>query len=309
MLSIIHFYILITSLIATTIAVPFVSRLSLRFGGLDAPGGRKIHNKATPRLGGIAIFCSLLFTVIFFSEINQQIKGFLAGAIVIFLTGLADDLGNLTPRHKFIGQFIAAGIAIFMGDICVRNIGDPFGLGIIELGPFAIPFTVIGIVGLMNAINLLDGLDGLAGGVCTLACISFAVISYSSGNPILFTLVIALLGALLGFLRYNNYPAIIFMGDCGSLLLGYCMGVFSVLLATGGEQPVSPYIPLLILAVPILDTLVVMINRKRAGKRLFLPDQTHLHHRLLDLGIGHRYTVIIVFGLSYLLCLIVIFRS
>lgn len=300
------FYILATSVLICTILVPFVAQMSVRMGVLDRPDLRKVHHQATPRLGGIAIFCSLLFTIIFFCSIDQRIKGVLAGAIIIFLTGLADDLTNLSPRQKFTGEFLAAGLAVFMGGICVRHLGDPFGLGIIELGPLAIPFTIFGIVGLINAINLLDGLDGLAGGVCAIACVTFAIVSFISGNSILLVLSAALLGTLLGFLRYNHHPAIIFMGDSGSLLLGYCMGVFSVMLATGGSQPVSPYVPLVVLGVPILDTLVVMVNRRRAGRRLFSPDKTHLHHRLLDLGIGHRATVLIVFGLSYLLSVIAI---
>jgi len=301
------FYILATSTLISTILVPFVAQLSVRIGGIDQPDERKVHHLATPRLGGVALFCSLLFTVIYFCEVDRQIKGFLAGAIVIFLTGLVDDLANLSPRQKFAGEFLAAGLAVFTGDICVRHLGNPFGLGIIALGPLAVPFTLLGIVGLINAINLLDGLDGLAGGVCAMACVTFAIVSFISGNNSLLALTVALLGTLLGFLRYNHHPAIIFMGDCGSLLLGYCMGVFSVLLATGGGRPVSPYIPLLILAVPILDTLVVMVKRKRSGKRLFSPDKTHLHHRLLDLGIGHRATVLIVFVVSYLMSVLAVF--
>lgn len=296
-----------TAFACSTILVPYISRLAVVVGGIDQPSERKVHFQSTPRLGGIAIFCSLLFTVIFFFKIDQQIKGILVGLIVIFLTGLADDLVTLTPIKKITGGFLAASLTVIIGNICVRHLGNPFGLGTIELGPLAIPFTIIGIVGLINAINLLDGMDGLAGGVCTIACVSFAVISYTSGNTALFALVVALLGALIGFLRYNNFPAKIFMGDSGSLLLGYLMGVFSVLLASGGKQPVSPYIPLIILGVPILDTLVVMIIRWRTGKRLFMADQTHIHHRLLDLGIGHKFTVLIVIGISYLLSLIAIF--
>lgn len=307
MLSLINFYIFLTSSILCTILVPFVSRLSVKIGGVDSPDERKVHTTAIPRLGGIAIFASLLFTVIYFCDINQQMKGLLSGAIVIFLTGLADDLANLTPRQKFVGEFMAAGLAVLMGGIVVQHLGNPFGLGTIQLGFLAAPFTIIAIVGLINAINLLDGLDGLAGGVCAIASVSFAIISYKSGNQILFQVTIALLGALLGFLRYNNYPAKIFMGDGGSLMLGYLMGVFSVMLASGGTHPVSPYVPLIILGVPILDTLVVMANRKRFGKRLFQPDKTHLHHRLLNLGIGHRFTVLVVFGITYLLNLIAIF--
>jgi UDP-GlcNAc:undecaprenyl-phosphate GlcNAc-1-phosphate transferase len=295
------FYILATSALVCTILVPLVAKISVRIGVLDDPDDRKIHRQATPRLGGIAIFCSLLFSIILYCPIDQQVKGVLAGAIIIFLTGLADDLTTLSPRQKFAGEFLAAGLAVFMGEVCVRHLGNPFGTGIIELGPMAVPFTLIGIVGLINAINLLDGLDGLAGGVCALTCVTFAILSFISGNSLLLALTVALLGTLLGFLRYNHHPAVIFMGDSGSLLLGYCMGVFSVMLANGGARPVSPYIPLLVLGVPIIDTLVVMAKRKLAGKPLFSPDMSHLHHRLLDLGIGHRATVLIVFGATYLL--------
>src|SRR6185369_13318990 len=306
MLSIVTFYIFLVPLIICTILVPFVSRLSIRIGGIDTPDPRKVHERVTPRLGGIAIFASLLFTILFFCKIDQQMRGLLTGAIAIFLTGLADDLTCLTPRQKFAGQFLAAGLAVFMGGITVQHLGNPFGLGLLELGPLAAPFTIIAIVGLTNAINLLDGLDGLAGGTCAIACVSLAVISYTSGNKTLFPLAIALLGTLIGFLRHNNFPAKIFMGDSGSLLLGYCMGTFSIMLVSGGALPVSPYVPLLLLWVPILDTLAVMFNRMRKGRRLFSPDKTHLHHRLMDLGIGHKYTVLIVFGLTYFLNIIAI---
>lgn len=299
MISALNFFIFLTSAVICIILVPIMAKLSIRVGGVDIPDDRKIHSKATSRLGGVAIFSSLLFAIIFFCEIDQQLKGILSGAIIIFLTGLADDLTNLTPRQKFAGEFAAAGLAVFMGGLCVTNLGNPFGLGILELGPFGIPFTIIGIVGVINAINLLDGLDGLASGVCTIATIAFMIVAYQSDNTTLFPLLIAILGSLIGFFLYNNYPAQIFMGDSGSLLLGYFMGSFSVMLAGGGEVPVSPYIPLIILGVPILDTVTVIVNRKRSGKHLFMPDNTHLQHRLLGLGIGHKYAVLIVLGLSY----------
>jgi len=309
MLSIQDFYIFFLPLMLTTILVPHVSALSARIGGLDVPDGRKVHSTPTPLLGGIAIFCSFLFTIVFFWDLDQRIRGFLAGAICIFLTGFIDDLSNISPRQKFAGEFVAAGLVVLIGDISVKHLGTPFGMNLIELGPFAIPFTIIGIVGLINAINLLDGLDGLAGGVCMIACIAFAILAYSSQNATLLHLSIALLGALIGFIRFNYYPAKIFMGDGGSLFLGYCMGTFSVMLASEGTLPVSPYIPLLILGLPIIDTLVVIINRKRAGEHLFLPDKAHVHHRLMDLGIGHKYTVLTLIGVSYLMSMIAILGS
>ncbi|QXE91551.1 undecaprenyl/decaprenyl-phosphate alpha-N-acetylglucosaminyl 1-phosphate transferase [Geomonas subterranea] len=307
MIRIYYVYIFLTALISCSILVPYAARLAIKVGGVDQPDERKVHSHGTPRLGGVAVFCSVLFSVIFFCGINQQTKGFLVGAIIIFLTGLADDLVRLTPRQKLIGELLAVGQAVLLGGIRVNDLGTPFGFGPIELGFFAIPFTIFAIVGLVNAINLLDGMDGLAGGVCAIACISFAVISFTSSNHVLSPLVIALLGSIIGFLLYNHYPAHIFLGDSGSLLLGYCMGIFSVFLATGSKTAVSPYLPLIILGVPILDTLVVMINRRRYGRKLFQPDKTHLHHRLLGLGISHKLTVLIVVGISYLFSVIAIF--
>lgn len=302
--SIYHFFIFLTAAITCIIMVPYVAKLSVKVGGLDFPNDRTVHTSAIPRLGGVAIFASLLLTIISFCEINNQMKGLLSGAIIIFLTGLADDLTNLSPRQKFVGEFVAAGMAVLMGDICVTNLGDPFGLGIIELKYLSIPFTVVGIVGVTNAINLIDGLDGLASGVCSIASIAFIVLAYNSGNNLLFSLAIATLGSTIGFMRYNNFPAQIFMGDSGSLLLGYLMGCFSVMLAEGGTTVVSPYLPLIILGIPILDTVTVMVLRKKAGKRLFVADNTHLHHRILGLGADHKFTVLIVFGLTYFLCFI-----
>lgn len=305
--SILHFFILATAVVTSTVLVPFVARLSVNIGGIDQPDPRKIHTISIPRLGGIAIFCAFLFTVIYFCEVDARIKGLLAGAIVIFLTGLADDLSGLTPLQKLIGEFIAATLAVLIGGITVHHLGNPFGIGQIELGPLAVPFTIFGIMGMINAINLLDGMDGLAGGVCTIVCVDFAVLAYSTQNMQLFALSIALLGGLLGFMRYNSHPAVIFMGDAGSLLLGYCMGVFAVLLVNDGNLKVSPYVPLLLLGLPVIDTLVVMVNRYRAGKSTFLPDKTHLHHRLMDMGLGQKSIVLVVYGITYLLSLAAIF--
>lgn len=295
------FYISLTSLMTSLVMVPPISKLSVKIGGIDKPDERKVHCTETPRLGGIAIFCAFLFSVLFFIDIDRQIKAFLAGAVVIFLTGLADDLTGLSPRNKLIGEILAATVAIISGGISMTTLGNPLGLGEIQLGLCAIPFTIFAVVGVMNAINLIDGLDGLAGGTSAVACLAFGVLSWNTGNASLLALVVALLGAIVGFLRYNTYPAKIFMGDSGSLFLGYCMGFFSVLLLRSPGGAVSPVAPLMILGVPILDTLVVMGRRKLHGKSICSPDKTHLHHRLLDLGFGHRFSVLLVYGLSYLL--------
>ncbi|ACM20493.1 UDP-N-acetylglucosamine--undecaprenyl-phosphate N-acetylglucosaminephosphotransferase, putative [Geotalea daltonii FRC-32] len=298
-----YFYIFISALMTSVILIPPISRLAIRVGGIDKPDERKVHCDETPRLGGIAIFSAFLFSTLFFCDIDRQIKGFLSGAVIIFLTGLADDLTNLSPKQKFLGEIIAAAVAVIVGGLELSSLGNPFGLGQITLGPLAIPFTIFAVVGVTNAVNLLDGLDGLAAGGTAIACLAFGTLAYQTGNHSLLALDAALLAAIVGFLRYNTYPATIFMGDSGSLFLGYCMGIFSVMLVTTAAAEISVFVPLVVLAVPIIDTLVVMSNRLFKGKKIFSPDKSHIHHRLLDLGIGHKYCVILVYGISYFLSL------
>jgi UDP-GlcNAc:undecaprenyl-phosphate GlcNAc-1-phosphate transferase len=305
--SITLFYILISSIIASLIMIPYISRLAIGMGILDRPGDRRIHLKSTPRLGGIAIFFSFLLTVFLFSDIGRLEQGFLAGAAVVFLVGLADDLAELTPGQKLAGQACAALVAIVIGNFRLTSLGDLFGMGEIELGMFAVPFSVLAIVGVTNAVNLMDGLDGLAGGVSAIAAGAMAMLAFHSGNEHLVFLTVALTGAILGFLKYNTYPASIFMGDAGSLFLGYCMGTFSILLVTGSGGAIHPATPLIILAIPVLDTIYVICKRLKAGRSPFLPDNYHIHHRFLDLGVGHEPTVVIVYAFSYLMAVLAVF--
>lgn len=293
------FYIFLASLFTSIILTPPISKLAVRIGGMDRPEERKIHTSVTPRLGGIAIFCAFILAVILFCDVDRHIRGVLTGAIIIFLTGLIDDLAGLSPRQKLVGEVMAASTGVIVGNIALSSLGNLFGMGEVQLGLFAIPFTIFSIVGVMNAINLIDGLDGLAGGVSAIACVVFGVIAYETGNLLVLPIAASLLGAVLGFLKYNTFPAKIFMGDSGSLFLGYCLGFLSIMLVEQGRGIISPVTPLIVLAVPILDTLVVMGNRLTKGERLFSPDKTHIHHRLMDLGFGHKYTVILVYGLTY----------
>lgn len=293
------FYIFLTSLFTSIILTPPISKLAVRIGGVDRPDERKVHTSETPRLGGIAIFCAFILTIILFCDVDRHTRGFLTGAIVIFLTGLIDDLAGLSPRQKLIGELMAASTGVVVGNIALSSLGNLFGMGEVHLGLFAIPFTIFSIVGVMNAINLIDGLDGLAGGVSAIACVVFGVIAYETGNHLVLPIAASLLGAILGFLKYNTFPAKIFMGDSGSLFLGYCMGFLSIMVVEQGQGVISPVTPLIALGVPILDTLVVMGNRLKKGESLFFPDRTHIHHRLMDLGFGHKFTVMMVYGLTY----------
>lgn len=301
------FYIFLTSLLTSIILIPPISNLAVKIGGLDSPDERKVHNSVTPRLGGIAIFCAFILAIILFCDVDRHIRGLLSGAIIIFLTGLIDDLVGLSPRQKLIGELMAATIGVIVGNMVLSSLGNLFGMGEVQLGLLAIPFTIFSIVGVMNAINLIDGLDGLAGGVSAIACVFFGVIAYKSGNLLVLPIAASLLGATLGFLKYNTFPAKIFMGDSGSLFLGYCMGYLSIMLVANGQGAISPVTPLIALGVPILDTLVVMGNRLKKGEKLFLPDKTHIHHRLMNLGIGHKFTVLLVYGVTYYYSFLAVF--
>lgn len=303
MLSIYVFYIFLTSLFTSLVLIPNISRLAVSIGIFDETDERKVHSGAIPRLGGIAIFFALLLGVILFTEIDRTMRGFLAGGVVVFLTGLTDDLEQITPKKKFLGEVMAALVVTLVGDIQITSIGDLFGQGEILLGYFSIPFTIFAIVGVINAINLLDGLDGLAGGVTAIAAGAFGFLAYLAGDEMMVGVSAAVLGAVVGFLKFNSYPARIFMGDGGSLFLGYCLAMLSVHLvqhtyATGQGSELTP---LIILAVPVFDTVFVMGKRLVNGKRIFSPDRSHIHHRFMDLGLGHKTTVILVYGLSYFL--------
>lgn len=295
------FYVFLTSLFASLVLIPPISRLAVSMGILDKPGKRKVHLNGTPRLGGIAIFFAFILAIFVFCDIGRQERGFLAGAVVIFLFGLADDLAELSPRQKIAGQTAAALIAVLVGNFHLSSLGNLFGTGEIGLGMFAIPFTVLAIVGVTNAINLLDGLDGLAGGVSAIAAATMALLAFNTGNMQFVGLTMALAGAVIGFLRYNSYPASIFMGDAGSLFLGYCMGAFSIMLVAGSGGAIPEAVPLMILAVPVLDTIYVIWKRMKAGRSPFLPDNNHIHHRFLDLGVGQKPTVIMIYTFTYLL--------
>lgn len=293
------FYLFMTALFAALILVPALRRWALDSGTLDEPDERKVHQQATPRLGGIAIFGAFLFSLLLFKEFGIETRALLAGALIIFITGLADDLYGLSPKKKFLGQIIGCLVTILVGDLYLTNLGDLFGFGPILLpGWFALPFTLFAVVGIINAINLVDGLDGLAGGISVIALAAFLLIDLHEGSGETMLICATLLGAILGFLKYNAYPARIFMGDVGSLVVGFLLAFLAVMLTQRPEQSVSPVVPVLVLGLPIIDTLWVMTRRLLQGGSPFCPDKTHLHHKFLQLGFRHRFTVLIIYSLS-----------
>ena len=292
-------YIFLIALFSSMIMVPFLMRWAFDTGAVDIPDTRKVHQKSIPRVGGVAICMGWLFSLLIYVDMSHEIRGILAGTLIVFFTGLVDDLYGLSPKKKFLGQIAACLVTIFVGHLSISTLGNIFGGETILLPPWlGVPFTILAVVGIINAFNLMDGLDGLAGGISVIALTALLILSYLSGDLMIMALCAALLGAILGFLKYNLFPARIFMGDTGSLVVGFVIAFLAVLLTQTPESGVAPIVPVLILGIPIVDTLRVMGRRIFHKKSPFSPDRTHLHHNFLDLGLKHRYTVILIYGLS-----------
>jgi len=296
-----HLYVFMTALSTALIMVPFLRKWALSTGTVDEPDSRKVHTTAVPRIGGIAIFMAFLFSLLVYADLQPTSRGLLAGALVVFFTGFVDDLYGISPRRKFLGEIGGCLVTMVVGNLYITDLGNLFGFGVITLPLWvAIPFTVFAVVGVINALNLIDGLDGLAGGVSVVAAGAFFILGWNAGNAAAMLLCAALLGAILGFLKNNYYPARIFMGDTGSLVVGFLLGFLAVFLTQGEGGKVSPILPVLILAVPIIDTVWVMTSRVFKHQSPFAPDLTHVHHKFLNLGMEHRFTVIVIYGISLL---------
>ena len=293
------FYSFMTALFAALIMVPFLRQWALDKDNVDQPDARKIHNVPMPRLGGIAIFLAFLFSAIIFLPIDESIRGLLAGMLIIFAIGVVDDLNGITSRRKFAGQIAACLTTILVGKLYLTDLGNLFGFGPVVMPAWlGILFTVFAVVGVINAINLIDGLDGLAGGVTSIALAAFFLIGWLENDPVTMILSAALVGAIFGFLKYNFYPARIFMGDTGSMVVGFVLAFIAVASTQRSGSSISPMVPVLILGLPLLDTVWVMTRRivKRVGP--FTADRTHIHHQFLELGFEHRFTVVIIYTIS-----------
>ncbi|TLS78391.1 undecaprenyl/decaprenyl-phosphate alpha-N-acetylglucosaminyl 1-phosphate transferase [Mariprofundus erugo] len=290
------------ALVFSILLTPFSMHLARRVGAVDVPCSRSVHVVAVPRLGGIGIFLSMACAVAFYLKVDAFSFGFLAGLLVIVLTGLLDDIRPLSHRFKFAGEILASVAFIGISGSELSGVGNLFGFGELVFGPFAFVATVFCMVGLINAMNLSDGLDGLAGGLAIIAALFFAFFAYKAGQPNVMMIALALSGALLGFLLYNGFPARLFMGDVGSLMIGYTCAVLAVQMVNVSVDhfSVQPITIALILAVPLLDTLVVMGARIVKGISPFKPDKTHLHHRLMALGLNQNQAVSIMYVLMFL---------
>ncbi len=290
---------LLLPLAITAFLLPPLRNLASKIGLVDQPGGRKIHWKPKPLVGGLAMSLSVAVAGLLFIPLLNM-RGFYAGLILIVITGFLDDFNELNHRYKFAAQIIAAFLIVPFSRTSLQTFGDLLSVGSIDFDKLAIPMTIIGTVGVCNAINMIDGLDGLAGGICLTVFSSFAYLSFLDHHAPLMLLSLAICGSLIAFLFYNWHPAKLFMGDAGSLFLGFTAAFISIALTQEPQSTVRPVAPLLVLAVPIVDTVTVMLRRLMKRKSPFHADKGHLHHILLKLGYSRRQTAVIIIMLSSL---------
>ena len=290
--------ILLTLLVCFVVAVlvtPIVKQFAIKIGAIDKPNKRKVHQKVMARLGGLAIYIAFLIGYLILQPESPFILPILIGSFIIIVTGVLDDIFELSAKWKLLGQ-IAAALIVVLGGVQLQFINLPFD-GRLELGWLSIPLTILWIVAITNAINLIDGLDGLAAGVSSIVLVTITVLAFLDGNLFVLMLGAILLGSTLGFLVHNFNPAKIFMGDTGALFLGFMISVIS-LLGFKNVTVFSLLIPAIILAVPISDTLFAIIRRIVHNQPLSAPDKSHLHHCLLRLGYSHRQTVVLIYAMS-----------
>jgi UDP-GlcNAc:undecaprenyl-phosphate/decaprenyl-phosphate GlcNAc-1-phosphate transferase len=308
-------------LVAGAIALaltPVVRYLSNRWGLVDQPDHRKVHRTPMSRLGGVAIYFAVIGALAaqYLGELylgwqgpfveaatRANVLAILGGMTLVFVVGLVDDLRDLSPGVKFLGQLAAAAVVVFAG-VRIEYIGNPAGGGLLALGTLSIPVTLIYIVAFTNIINLIDGLDGLAAGVSAIAGGTLLVLAIQGNRFDAAALAAVLIGACLGFLRYNFHPASIFMGDSGALFLGFTLATISLLGVMKTTAAIALAVPLLIVGVPIFDTASAIVRRWRHGRPIGEADRGHIHHRLLGRGFDQRQTVLIIYVWSILLSVV-----
>jgi UDP-GlcNAc:undecaprenyl-phosphate GlcNAc-1-phosphate transferase len=283
------------------VTTPISRVLAFRIGAVDDPkkdDGRRMHKIPMPRLGGLAIFISFVISVLLFYGISQFTLSLIAGALLIVILGIADDVFRLRALYKFIVHIVAAGLVVWPGGVIVERV-NLFG-SYIEFGYFSIPLTIFWIVGLINAVNLIDGLDGLACGISTISALSILLVTILIGDFKVALMVAILAGSCLGFLPFNMNPAKIIMGDTGATFLGFILAVVSIQGVFKVHAVIAFVIPFLILGVPIFDATFAIVRRLLTGRHPFSADREHLHHKLIDMGFDKKQTVRILYAVSAL---------
>lgn len=283
------------------VLTPYIKKLAFKIGAVDRPDNRKVHKKIMPRLGGLAIYIAFMIGCVASMEITWDIFGILLGGTLIVALGVADDVYQLPAKVKLIGQ-IAAACVLVIFDIRIEWVNNPLG-GYFYLDMLSIPFTIFWVISFTNVVNLIDGLDGLAAGVSAIASLTVILVSVQMGYFHVAILTAALAGAIIGFIRYNFNPATIFMGDTGSMFIGYMLAAISVYGAVKTAATIALIVPAIALGLPILDTAFAIMRRYVNGRPIFQPDKGHLHHRLLATGMSHKETVLFMYGITAVLCI------
>lgn len=279
--------------------IPYIKKIAIKINAVDMPqGGRHVHTKPTPKLGGLGIFAGFLIGYMIFGTHSSIMNAVLIGSFIIILVGVVDDITELGPLTQFIGQFLAACVLVFYGGLVIKNL-SAFGL-YIDFGILAPFVTLFFILGSINCINLIDGLDGLSGGISSIYFLTIGIIAIIQNKTGLdFTLTFVMFGSILGFLIYNFNPASIFAGDCGSNFMGFMISVIA-LLGFKNVTVTSLFIPIIILAIPIFDTFCAIIRRALKHESLFKGDKFHIHHQLLNRNFSQRQTVFIIYFIDML---------
>ncbi len=293
----------LVSLFSVLFVLPKIANIARRIGLLDLPNSRKVHVRPRPLVGGIGMVIAVAFTSLAFIPING-LRGFFLGLAILVFVGFLDDFRELGHQQKFMAQIVATGVLIYFSKIALVSFGDLLGIGVLNV-PGGITaawlVTIFCVVGVTNAVNLIDGLDGLAGGLSFIAFIFFAIHASFGEHHSLMLLNLALAGAVLGFLKFNWQPSVLFMGDAGSLSLGFSLSFMALALTQGQSASMSPVNALLILAIPITDTIIVMSKRIFRRQSPFKPDKYHLHHIFLRYGMAKDVAVWAILSISMLL--------
>lgn len=291
---------LFVSLSITLGAIPLLGKAASYLHVMDMPDERKIHTRPIPKIGGIAMAAGFFVPVVLWLPMDTFVSALLAGCAILVVAGILDDVYNLNYKLKFLAQITAAVIVMTRTDMEIVSLGMLLPPDVSLPWVISKALTILVIVGITNAINLADGLDGLAGGVTMITFVYLCALGYQASDYTVVFVSLVMFGVLFAFLNYNTYPATVFMGDAGSQMLGFISIVLSLKI-TQGSNAYSPLLPLLIVGFPLIDTLVVMLERARAKRPLFKADNNHLHHKLLRLGFYHSEAVFLIYVLQTLL--------
>lgn len=291
--------IVLTTFAFSALFIPIVKKIAEFIGAMDIPNERKVHKNPIPRMGGLGIYGGFLLGYMLFGQHSVQMNAILIGSFIILITGIFDDIKPVPAKYKFICQILGASVIPLYGGIVLQDI-SAFGL-YLNFGILAYPITILFIVGIVNCINLIDGLDGLSSGISSIYFLTIGIIGLllNNSNGLDVTLTFIMLGSTLGFLLHNFHPAKIFMGDSGSMFLGYIIAVIS-LLGFKNVTLTSFVVPMFLLAIPVMDTLFAILRRLINHKPIGMPDKNHLHHQLLNMKLSQTKTVLVIYFVDIL---------